>query len=59
MQIAIAATNFSAGEADLLRRSMVAWRRKGGVSKFHDRLVNGVLAYGYTQEYVDQIFSQA
>ena len=46
MQIAMAAADFSAGEADQLRRSMAAWKRKGGVSKFHDRLIGGMLKNG-------------
>jgi error-prone DNA polymerase len=58
MQIAMSAANFSAGEADQLRRSMAAWKRKGGVGKFHDRLIGGMLDNGYTQEYADQIFKQ-
>jgi error-prone DNA polymerase len=58
MQIAMLAANFSAGEADQLRRSMAAWKRKGGVHKFHDRLVGGMLANGYTQEFADRLFKQ-
>src|SRR5690606_27385056 len=30
MQVAMLAAGFTAGEADELRRSMAAWRRKGG-----------------------------
>ncbi|QDL55847.1 error-prone DNA polymerase [Rhodoferax aquaticus] len=58
MQIAMAAANFSAGEADQLRRSMAAWKRKGGVSKFYDRLVGGMLKNGYTQAFADTLFQQ-
>jgi error-prone DNA polymerase len=58
MQVAMAAADFSPGEADQLRRSMAAWKRKGGVHKFYDRLVSGMLKKGYTQEYADQIFKQ-
>ncbi|MDZ7891211.1 MAG: error-prone DNA polymerase [Rhodoferax sp.] len=58
MQIAMAAANFSAGEADQLRRSMAAWKRKGGVGKFYERLVGGMLANGYTQEFADTLFKQ-
>ncbi len=36
------------GESDSLRRSMAAWKRKGGVHKFHDRMVSGMVANGYT-----------
>jgi error-prone DNA polymerase len=58
MQVAMAAADFSAGEADSLRRSMAAWKRKGGVHKFHARLINGMLKNGYTQEYADALFTQ-
>jgi error-prone DNA polymerase len=58
MQIAMAAADFSAGEADALRRSMAAWKRKGGVHKFYDRLVGGMLQKGYSQEFADTLFKQ-
>ena len=58
MQVAMAAANFSAGEADQLRRSMAAWKRKGGVHKFQDRLIHGMLDNGYSQEYADTLFRQ-
>ena len=58
MQIAMAAADFTAGEADQLRRSMAAWKRKGGVGKFYDRLVGGMLKNGYTQEFADTLFKQ-
>jgi error-prone DNA polymerase len=58
MQIAMAAADFSAGEADGLRRSMAAWKRKGGVHKYYERLVGGMLRNGYTQEYADRLFQQ-
>ena len=58
MQIAMLAAGFSAGESDSLRRSMAAWKRKGGVHKFHDRLVNGMVERGYTTEFAEGIFKQ-
>jgi error-prone DNA polymerase len=58
MQVAMLCAGFSAGEADSLRRSMAAWKRKGGVQKFYDRVVGGMLARGYTAEFAEQIFSQ-
>jgi error-prone DNA polymerase len=58
MKIAMVAADFTGGEADDLRRSMAAWRRKGGVEKFHDKLINGLLKNGYTQEFADAIFRQ-
>ena len=58
MQIAMLAAGFSAGEADSLRRSMAAWKRKGGVHQFYERMVSGMLARGYTQQFADDIFKQ-
>ena len=58
MQIAMLAAGFSAGESDSLRRSMAAWKRKGGVHKFYPRMVGGMLARGYTQEFADTLFRQ-
>ena len=39
MQIAMVAAGFTPGEADQLRRAMAAWKRKGGLEQFHERLV--------------------
>jgi error-prone DNA polymerase len=58
MQIAMLAAGFSAGESDALRRSMAAWKRKGGVHKFYERMVSGMLERGYTQQFADSIFKQ-
>ena len=58
MQIAIIAAGFSPGEADQLRRAMAAWRRKGGVDKFHQRVVEGMTARGYAREFAEAIFRQ-
>ncbi len=58
MQIAMIAADFTPGEADDLRRSMAAWKRKGGVDRFHGRLVNAMVKNGYTLEFAERIFSQ-
>jgi error-prone DNA polymerase len=58
MQLAMVAAGFTAGEADQLRRSMAAWKKKGGLDKFHDRLLSGMLARGYTSEFAERIFQQ-
>ncbi|WP_395667360.1 error-prone DNA polymerase [Rhodoferax sp.] len=58
MQIAMAAADFSAGEADQLRRSMAAWKRKGGVHVFYERLVGGMRKNGYTEEFAEALFKQ-
>ncbi|MBN8748276.1 Error-prone DNA polymerase [Xylophilus ampelinus] len=58
MQIAMIAAGFSADEADRLRRAMAAWKRKGGIDKFHDQLVDGMEAHGYDREFAEGIFRQ-
>ena len=58
MQIAMLAAGFSAGESDDLRRSMAAWKRKGGVHRFYDRMVQGMVANGYTEAFAQNIFKQ-
>jgi len=58
MQLAIVAAGFTAGEADHLRRSMAAWRRKGGLEKFEERLVAGMAQRGYHEQFARQIYQQ-
>jgi error-prone DNA polymerase len=58
MQLAVVAAGFTAGEADKLRRAMAAWRRRGGIEPFREKLVNGMLARGYTAGYAQQIYQQ-
>ncbi len=58
MQLAILAADFTPGEADQLRRAMAAWKRKGGLGPFHERLVGRMVAKGYAEEYAERIFKQ-
>lgn len=58
MQIAMVAAGFTAGEADELRRSMAAWKRKGGIDKFNEKLVTGLLDNGYTEAFAAAIIRQ-
>jgi error-prone DNA polymerase len=58
MQLAIVAAGFSPGEADQLRRGMAAWRRKGGLEKFEQRLIDGMGARGYNEDFARQIYQQ-
>jgi len=58
MQIAILAAGFSAGEADQLRRAMAAWKRKGGLQHYYDKIVGGMTANGYEEAFAQQIFQQ-
>jgi error-prone DNA polymerase len=52
------AAGFSAGEADQLRRSMAAWKRRGGLEKFEPQLMRGMRKRGYPKEFARQIFKQ-
>jgi error-prone DNA polymerase len=58
MQLAVVAADFTPGEADQLRRSMAAWKRKGGLEKFAAKLIDGMRKNGYTEEFAHQIFEQ-
>ena len=58
MQLAILAADFTPGEADQLRRAMAAWKRKGGLGPFHERLVGRMVAKGYELEFAERIFKQ-
>ena len=58
MQISILAAGFTPGEADDLRRSMAAWKRKGGLEKYYDRIVNGMTDRGYEKAFAINIFEQ-
>ena len=58
MELIQVVAGFTAGEADELRRAMAAWKRKGGLEKFHDRILNGMLERGYERDYFERIFEQ-
>jgi len=58
MQLAVAAAGFTPGEADQLRRAMAAWKRRGGLGRFEDKLIAGMRERGYEEEFARQIFQQ-
>jgi len=58
MQLSVVAAGFSPGEADQLRRAMAAWRRKGGLGPFEQRLIDGMRERGYQTSFAQQVFSQ-
>jgi error-prone DNA polymerase len=58
MQLAVVAAGFTPGESDLLRRSMAAWKRKGGLEHLQQRLISGMLERGYSREFAEQIYRQ-
>jgi error-prone DNA polymerase len=58
MEIAIVAAGFTPSEADQLRRSMATFKAKGLVSSFEKKLVDGMLAKGYKEDFAKRIFKQ-
>ncbi|MEG3148840.1 error-prone DNA polymerase [Sphingomonas sp. ZT3P38] len=58
MQVAIKGAGFSAGEADKLRRAMATFKQTGGVGKFREPLINGMLANGITLEFAERLVKQ-
>jgi error-prone DNA polymerase len=58
MRLAVVAAGFTPGEADKVRRSMAAWKRKGGLEHFERRLIDGMRERGYKEEFAQQIFQQ-
>ena len=59
MKLAIVAAGFTPDEADQLRRSMAAWRRRGDqMQRFGHRLVGGMIERGYPREFAERCFNQ-
>jgi error-prone DNA polymerase len=58
MQLAIVAAGFTPGEADQLRRAMAAWKRKGGLGPFREKLLNGMAQRGYPTEFAENLYKQ-
>ncbi|MFA4969658.1 MAG: OB-fold nucleic acid binding domain-containing protein, partial [Sulfuritalea sp.] len=58
MQIAIVAAGFTPGEADQLRRAMAAWKRKGGLEPFREKLLDGMRERGYADEFAEALYAQ-
>ena len=52
------AAGFTAGEADQLRRAMAAWRRRGGLEQFEEKLVTGMLERGLDRDFAERVFEQ-
>jgi error-prone DNA polymerase len=58
MKVAIVGGGFTPAEADALRRSMATFKHTGGVGAFRDKLVNGMIANGYTPDFAERTFKQ-
>ncbi|MBP2490852.1 error-prone DNA polymerase [Rhizobium leguminosarum] len=58
MRVAMVCAGFTGGEADQLRKSMATFKFTGGVSKFKEKLVSGMVKNGYSPEFAEKTFSQ-
>ncbi|WP_340642723.1 error-prone DNA polymerase [Rhodocyclus gracilis] len=58
MQLAVVAAGFTPGEADRLRRAMAAWRRKGGLEPFEQKLIAGMRERGYALAFAQRLCAQ-
>jgi error-prone DNA polymerase len=58
MKIAIVAAGFTPAEADELRRSMATFKLKGLVTQFENKLISGMKAKGYSEDFAHRIFKQ-
>ena len=58
MQVAIVCAGFTATEADALRRSMATFKRTGGVTRFEEKMIAGMVANGYTRDFAERTFKQ-
>jgi error-prone DNA polymerase len=58
MRLAEVAAGFTAGEADELRRAMAAWKRRGGMDRFDQKLLAGMRERNYSDEFAHRILKQ-
>ncbi|NCC22309.1 MAG: error-prone DNA polymerase [Alphaproteobacteria bacterium] len=56
MKIAMVAANFTPAEAESLRRSMATFKFSGRVQEYKDKLIKGMIANGYSETFVDNIY---
>ncbi|MGI9013060.1 MAG: error-prone DNA polymerase [Phycisphaerales bacterium] len=59
MELSMVAAGFSAEDADHLRRTMAAWKRKGDqLARFGEKLIAGMLHNGYDLAFAERCFEQ-
>ncbi len=58
MKLAIAAADYTPGEADQLRRDMAAWRKTGRIERHRGRLISRMKSKGIAQQFAEQVFEQ-
>ena len=58
MNLAITAAGFTPEEANGLRRAMATFRNVGTIDNFRDKMVGGMVARGYKQDFAERCFKQ-
>ncbi len=58
MQLAMVAAEFSDDEANGLRKAMATFRNPGTIEQFHEKMVKGMVARGYDEEFAQRCFNQ-
>ncbi|GAA4159914.1 error-prone DNA polymerase [Shinella granuli] len=58
MQVAIDCASFKPGRADQLRRAMATFKQTGGVDKFRDELIEGMVKNHYPRDFAERICRQ-
>ena len=58
LQLAVVAAGFTGGEADQLRRAMGAWRRKGELERYRQKLLAGLDHKGYDADFAQRLCQQ-
>ncbi|HNT89470.1 MAG TPA: error-prone DNA polymerase, partial [Candidatus Hydrogenedentes bacterium] len=58
MQLAMAAADYTPGEADQLRRDMAAWRSAGRIERHRERLIARMMKKGIEREFAERVFEQ-
>ncbi|WCM26943.1 error-prone DNA polymerase [Sphingomonas sp. QA11] len=58
MQVAMVGAGFSASEADRLRRAMATFKQTGGVGKFREPLISGMLANEISLDFAERLVKQ-
>ncbi len=60
MTLAIVAAGFTPGEAEKLRRTISAWKRRGpdSIPHYHHRFIEGMVHNGYDRAFAEQCFER-
>jgi error-prone DNA polymerase len=58
MKLAIVAANFSASDANKLRRAMATFRNVGTIHHFQEKMINGMVGRGYERDFAERCYKQ-